>query len=351
MENPLPSLAVLPIGEEAWLCRCRGPEVHPLAEVPGTAEARIAFAPDGSTFAVLGPGGKRAGLFRLLDEAPWIEGLLPFSDLPKGCIGHTIAAAGGSLIVGGRSRAFESLWQRSQGTGGRWEGVPLPNGIGARGKAIDALLLQGSRLIAVDDLLSPKWVVVYRLDDAGSPHEPAAVRLPEHIAYERICAAALGPRWIALISTGISHGSKGAFLSLLDRDSFKEQAVWSARRPGGLFDAGRPEDLGPIDLALLDARDLAFAGETLLIACGSRGMLSADLAGWTPPPPEPAPEVDAARPPGAAEPGPALVHRSVPGLASVEQLVVPQPQERTGVFAIGRGTGGGRSSRWVPCVL
>lgn len=361
METLPTSLAVLPVGGVAWLCRCTGPEVFPLVKAPGAADAHHAFAPDASALAVLDMDRKRAGLFRIRGDSPWIDRLLPFSNLPKGCVGHAIATTGESLIVGGHSESKESLWIRTSGHNGAWRPVVLPEGIGSPGKAIDGLLLDNSRLIAVDDILFPKWVIDYRLGDPGGLQDPRPVLLPAHITFERIHAAALGCKWVALISNGMNHGSKGSFISLLTRDTFQEQAVWSAHSHSGLFDDGSPDDLSPIDLALLDAKDLGFVRKTLLVACGTHGLLSTSLEGWIPSSPEPPPlrEVrdprtgsrqmveDASAPVEAGGPGPSFMLRQLPGLASVDKIVSPTPPDPAGVFVTGLGEGGQSTYAWV----
>lgn len=362
MEYPLASVAVLPFRGVAWLCRCCGPEVVPLVEAPGAPDARYAFAPDGSALAVLDTGRKRSGLFKILDHAPWAERALHFTSLPMGCLGHAVATCGKSLIVGGHSGTEESLWCRSPRNPQTWQPVRFPVGIGSKGKAIDGILIDGSRVIAVDDLLSPKWVIVYRLSDEGGLNDPASVRLPDHIAYERIQATALGSDWLGLISMGNSHGSRGSFISLLAPDTFQEQAVWSVRAHGELFGDVSSDDSDPISLALLEAKELEFIGDTMLVACGERGLLSADLAGWTPAPQNPPPVaetsdprsrlrqvvVDLVAPVKAGGPGPLLVHRQVPDLARVDGIVVPTPSDPTGAFITGLDEAGALTYSWVP---
>lgn len=326
-------LAVLPVRDGAWLCRCRGAEVEPLAEVPGSPEARHALAPSGSALAVLDSNGKRGGLFRVLDQAPWVEVRLPFTSLPKGCRGHAVAATDTALIVGGHSRSEEALWFRSQEHPDVWRPIGLPDGIASRGKAVDGLHLDGARLLAVDDLVFPKWLVVYRMDDPVEPRSPLAIRLPEHIAYERILASALGPAWLGLLSKGISHGSQGSCLALVDRTTFQEVSLWSASTSEGLFEGTSQHEADPGGPPLLQGVDVGFAGDTLVVACGAQGLLAADLAGWTPAP--------------ASTLGPPLVPRPVPGLARVDRIVTTTPPDPLGVFLVGLDEHGSSTHVWM----
>lgn len=362
MKSSSTAHAILPIKGVSWLCLTHGSEVTPLAQAPGMPDARFVFAPDASALAVLDMDRKRAGLFRILAEEPWFEQVFPFAALPKDCKGHALAVVGGSLLVGGHSKTAEALWIRTPGIGNEWQVVPIPERFRARGKAIDGLLLDGPRVIAVDDLIVPKWVIVYRVESPDELRETEVVALPEHISYERIHIAVLGTRWIGLVSKGTRYGSNGTFISLLDADSFAEQAVWSICAPTGLFDGGTKEGMAPLDRALLESVDLGFVGDTLLVACGPWGLLTADLTGWTPPPQMPPPLVekldplsasremheDLSAPTKASGPGPALAFRDAPGLTSVERIVISTPPDPAGAFAVGPGPDGIAAYVWIP---
>lgn len=320
------ALAILPIANEHWLCRTRGAHVEPLAKAPGQADACFVFAPDGATFAVLDSASKRAGLFRVLAEEPWFERVLGFSTLPKRCVGHAVAVVGGSLLVGGESPTGEALWTRHAADGSTWRVVPLPAELCFPGKAIDGLLLEGRRLIAVDDIALPKWVLEYAVEEDDELRCIDARELPIDTTYERIVASAWGAPGAALLSGGVNHGSVGAFVSLLDGRTLREVACWSAHSDPVEREATRPE--GP---ALLEARDVAFVGRTLLVACGSRGLLRLDLR-----------SLGASR---AAPPAP--VHVATPGLAGVARIVAPTPPDDSGAFLVGADEAGVVTHAWL----
>ncbi len=325
--NSMPmSLAVLPIEGVNWLCSTRGECVKLRAKAPGAADARYTIAPDSSMLAVLDSNSKRAGLFRILAEEPWLERVLPFANLPKRCVGHALAVVGDNLLVGGEAKTSEALWMRTAGSAGPWRAIPLPAEIALPGKAIDGLLLDGNRLIAVDNFVLPKWVLVYAAEGPGELRQTDAIELRSHTSYERVCATAWGRPGAALLSQGINHGVFSVYLSVLDANTLQEIAVWSSHSLGH---AGHTQK--PVGGPLLGARDIAFVGDQLLVACGEDGLLRIDLGTW--------------RPGSSKEPAP--VFEPAPGLVRVDRIVVPTPSLEAGAFAVGLVANGDLAATWV----
>ena len=252
--------------------------------------------------------------------------MLSFSTLPKCCVGHAVAVVGGSLLVGGESPTGETLWIRHAADGSTWRAVSLPAQLRFPGKAIDGLLLEGRRLIAVDDIVLPKWVLEYAVEEDDELRCIDVHQLPFHTSYERIDASAWGAPGAALLSRGIHYGSTGAFVSLLDGRTLREIACWSAHARPFEREATRPEGS-----ALLWARDVAFVGRMLLVACGSSGVLQIDLR-----------ELGASQ---AAKPVPTPV--ATPGLASVARIVVPTPADDSGAFLVGVDEAGVVTYAWL----
>ncbi len=74
----------------------------------------------------------------------------------------------------------------------------------------------------------------------------------------------------------------------------------------------------------------------------------ADLRGWSPPPEEAWDPDGESEEASAGSPGQPPLHLvDLPGLASVDRVVLP-PGEAAGLFAVGRGLDGGAAYRWVP---
>lgn len=355
-------IACLPIDRQTWVCRTRDAEVQPLVKLPGAADAVPVVSADQTHISIMDGKGKRAGLFRLLPEAPWLVQVLPFANLPRHCQGHAHATVDGCLLVGGRGpgtetiffdrsrtcaksdrsatrRRFEALWIRRPGSKGAWETVPIPTELTFSGKAVDGLLIEGTRIIAMDDIVTPKWVIVYGSDGAGNLTMDRVFDLAVHTSYESVKACALGQGEIAVVSHGMNHGTSSSFVSLIRTSDFRERACWSAHY-------GFQEDLEKrLMPPLMRACAVDFCAGRLVVACEGFGLLVADLRGGperlTPP------DFDGdSEPLEGHSPRPELHPVDVPGLATVERLVMPVGEE-AGFFAVGKGLGGAPTYAWV----
>jgi len=256
----------------------------PLPAVDGTA--LVAAGPDGPV--VVGrlpfPGGARPHLAGDLAVGLGLDGaalqavelrqglgLAPGWPLPlPGRLrGHCAATRGGVVYVGGSGERLLTADLGRPGEG--WVEARLPEEAGRAGKAIDALLFDGARLLAVDDILLPKWVFVLDLTD---PRRPACVdrrSLLAHYTYERVRCAALGPRHLVTLSHGGGRAGPRAFLTAYAREDLAETGVAALRSGDGLL--GGP---GPAAGLAPQWHDVAFAGETLVVAAGTRGAVALD---------------------------------------------------------------------------
>jgi len=151
--------------------------------------------------------------------------------------------------------------------------MELPPELMRFGKSIDALVVADERLIAVDDIVLPKWLLVYDLSQGGVPPLVSTVQLPNHGKFESVLGSALGTEYIAVISSG------SGFVSLLDRTTLEERWVLFMKPPppppldGGIRVTGftalgglQGSNATWIPVAPMGwATNVAFRGETLLI--------------------------------------------------------------------------------------
>lgn len=222
--------AFLPHCGEIWLCRAEGPMVTPMARAPGEPSARRKLSTDGAEFGFLDQLGKRLGHYRILDAEPWFETVEPPLALPKSCRAHDFVIHNGVLIAGGQGRSSEALWVRPRLGVKTWEFVPFPPGIikrRNRGKTIDALFVRENQLVAVDNMMQPKWILLYPLEPELSDAGVESIRIAPHTTYESISKACEGESVYALYSTGFNHGTESMYISLLNKSSLAEVAVWS----------------------------------------------------------------------------------------------------------------------------
>jgi hypothetical protein len=237
------------------------------------------------------------------------------------------------LLIGGKGPNHEALWQRTPSASSDWMAVALPQDIMKRGKAVDGLHLLGDTLVVVDDIVTPKWLLLYDLLGSGAPIHRDTIRLPHHTTYERIIHTFLGATGLWCLSKGINHGVASAHLWRLALTDFVEDAHWGvaeSRKPffASVF-ASEPEDevTQAANNALLSCVAIAEVGGYILLACGGLGVIALG---------------DGLRTIKD------LQFLSTPGLYGVDALVVPTPPDGRGVFLVGYDAEEIRTSSWLP---
>lgn len=158
-----------------------------------------------------------------------------------------------------------------------WVPLEVPAQFRQYGKRIDDLLLDGDRLIAVDDIVSPKYLLRYDVSEPRAPRLLDVREIPWHSSYETIHSGAVGADWVALHSTSMNHGWQGTHIALLDRVSLSERSSLTGTAKGSYR--------GSENETPRDWRQVAFHGNVLLVAAGTDGVgvLDLDAVGGTVP--------------------------------------------------------------------
>jgi hypothetical protein len=261
---------------------------------------------------MLFPVGTRVGYYSALDNDLKLISKLPFSVLDEVSLGTNgwfagVSRGGDSCVTFARYDESGDLdvWRDSLGNsvvksvifkdnvvfaGGningdlvafcdlsaqvpRWVGIPAPAELGntsrSRWKSVDALLLDGNRLIAVDNVVLPKWLISIDVTNPEKPEVLSVTKLKEHGTYEHVHTAALGKSWLAVSSTTASMGGPEAYISLLEKQSLEEQAVLSIMP---LPSEGPKPWPGPYDWD-----DISLSGDRLYVAAGLQGIGILDI--------------------------------------------------------------------------
>jgi hypothetical protein len=331
----LQARVVLPHEGKAFLCASSNGRVEPLIAAPGEPDARYTLSADGHYLAVIDRNSTRAGLFELLPTTPWLRERLPLSPLPDGCKGHATLPLHDTLLVGGKGPRHEALWQRSPMTGDAWTNIALPEEVLQFRKAVDGLHLKGSSLIVVDDIVLPKWLLLYDADERGQLTHRKTLPLPHHTSYEHVIDSHLGASSLWCLSKGINHGISSTHLFRLDATTFEELDHWSARESArgfyrSVFDvATEPEnDPGPRRRLLACNAMMELSGHALL-ACGREGLAVMAITA------DPCRIED-------------LQTRETPELERVDGFAIPAPWNGQGVFLVGADSAGICVSVWLP---
>lgn len=253
---------VVPIGNVNTFCTFVDGQLRPENPLPAVGHGPQALDDEFGWVAWAADGGKAIGRAHL-DATEGEGGFAPLP-MPSGYTAACLRFHRQVLFVGG------NCGQEVLGTFDfaapepRWAPLAVPPQFRQHGKRIDDLLLDGDRLIAVDDIVFPKYLLRYDVSDPRNPWLIDVADLPYHSSYERIHSAALGLDWVALFSTTANHGWRGIHIALLGRTELQERAVLSATT--------NPPFGGTDDVERRDWRGVAFHGNTLLVAAGRDGV-------------------------------------------------------------------------------
>jgi hypothetical protein len=187
---------------------------------------------DSMQVVVIDDDGKRLRLFELGEDA-LLETKAP--PLPAAVIADSVVLSDAVVFLGCHSDESEAHLQREKlfsldlrAANPDWQGAPMwydgddfiPR------KAIDELFVDGDRLLAIDDIVFPRYSLIYAIRDRTQLELMQAVQMVDHTSYESVRAATLGRRWLAVISVGINHGTWMQFVAVLERDSLAERVCY-----------------------------------------------------------------------------------------------------------------------------
>lgn len=252
---------VLSRGEHASVCTVENGKVIDVAPLSLPAEAHYCLSPAG-WIACPTRGGRRVSTVRLGVDGRAAPG--PSLDLPAEYRAAALAIADDVLYVGG-SCGTEVLGLYDLRLGHPvWTAIDVPAELRRAGKRIDDLRLDGDRLLAVDNVVLPKWLLVY---DIRQPESPALVSMHQilgHGTYEGILRGAVGDHWVALLSRTVGRAGAQAHIAILDKLRFREVGSLCLD-----LDASAKDSVAWYDIQ--------FLGDVLFTAAGRAGIAWLDL--------------------------------------------------------------------------
>jgi hypothetical protein len=326
---------VLPWHGGLGLFRLGPPVVELITRVPTEDEASGRLSEDSRHLLALDHNGTRVRCFPLrptgqLGAPARLPPLEPDARIDDVAMVEMVIFAGGTGPEGA------AVWRYDLRLGAlRWVRLPMPDLPTWREKSVDFLLVHGADLIGIDDFVVPLYGLIWDLSDVSWPEHAATIALPTHTSYERVRHAALGTRYLALLSEGVNRGHRSAHLSIVAVSDLRERAAYSSDRS-----ADEPLPQQHLIGQLKRVCSLAFAGDVLLAATGEAALLQLDLRG---------PMLERSRTPGRLSPRPGkagpLERREVPGLHQVFALA---SEGHDGVAAMGLQANGHERVVWIP---
>ena len=324
----MPELVVVPDESELCVALAEGSTLTPVRRFP-SSRARATgldvvrgrhevLVHDGRWVTTLSARGDRGQVLVLADGA--LEPIATFAI--EGVHVHALAMRDALVYAGGEhldphGEADKLFVGRvAPGRPIAWRAVELPPEVRRARKGIDAIVLDGDRMIAVDNVKQPKWILVYDLAD---PLQPRLVRTHDFLHQangEVIARAALGP---CLAILGVQFDR--TVVTFHARDTLVDL--------GSIAPAyGDPDPLWPT---------LAVQGTRLYLPAGARGVGIVELASVA------APRAFAAfGPPGLGRSAIPIAYRPAPSGQPV-RFVTPA----TGGLFLHTAGRGGADSEWL----
>ena len=74
------------------------------------------------------------------------------------------------------------------------------------GKAIDDILIMNNKLLLVDDIVYPKYLLEYDITDSKNPKHIETKKLDNNGTYEHIVKGDLNDNWLVLLSSTVGMG-------------------------------------------------------------------------------------------------------------------------------------------------
>lgn len=261
-ESPIRRQEILPEGDHLGLFEVTHGELHHICQLRFSSLDHVVTGNHGW---VAGVSGVDTPSVICWNAETRTDFLLP---LPDNCIPAAVSFVGQVLYVGGRIKenlpflALSDLGAQSP----QWKSIELPSEVLSWGKAVDVLLMDGARLIVIDDIVTPCWLLTFDVSEPLQPELSTIEQLEPHGTYESVSGASVQNQWIAVLTKTMSGWSGLAqHIALIDKRSLKERAAISVPNR-----AAQAE--------LFDWSDVDFWGDLLLVAAGKEGIGILDLS-------------------------------------------------------------------------
>lgn len=141
----------------------------------------------------------------------------------------------------------------------QWLKLEIPDNMRFPGKEIDDLLLNGNLLIAIDNIITPKYVLFYRLDGSSKTDLVDVKRLKHNGTYESIKKGRLSAKYFGLMSsTSSGYSGQSSHVTVYRGLDLKEGFSLSTHERG--------------QYGYLTINDFSIVNETVWIAYKEKGL-------------------------------------------------------------------------------
>jgi len=218
-------LIILPRGNHSAVCSVKNGNIieHTPLSFPGMSR----FSINEKWISCITKKGRNISLIKIENKSEFIhhltislpsEGKTKFYAKATKIVKDTLylGGSGGKEIIG----MYDLRREQTE-----WIPLTVPDMVIRRRKSIDDFIVDNDRLIAVDNRVFPKWLLLYDISKPEKPQLKDHYRLEHHGPYEHIKMATIGLNWIAILSSTTGRSGYHDHISLLDKKYLKEDSV------------------------------------------------------------------------------------------------------------------------------
>ncbi len=112
-------------------------------------------------------------------------------------------------------------------------------------KCVDDLLIDNNKVIAVDDIVYPKYLIEYDFSNPDYPYLIKSYNLPKNGTYERISKGTLNEDYIALLSSSFGMDGGGRYINIFRKgyyDNYIRLSQWFGIKLYGINNRNEKSD-------------------------------------------------------------------------------------------------------------
>jgi len=175
---------------------------------------------------------------------------IPFDIKPK-----TVLLNNDNIFVGGEMGKEILIQYNFQNE--KWHQLEVPEEVMFWGKAIDDIVVNDSLLIAIDNIVMPKYILFYHLNSSNRLDFSHFTKLKSNGCYEEICFGRISNEFLVLKSNTASMGGRTNHITIIKKFDFENGFSISTN----MFD----KDFHSFN-------DIIVIGDKLIIASKEKGL-------------------------------------------------------------------------------
>lgn len=174
---------------------------------------RFAWLGEDRVVILTGRSGSRSLWRQITTLALEGAGVRKISRIDTPILAADVSVLDGRIVICGLARTGSRVWWLDPtDTDHVWHPLEMPPELTER-KGVDALATDGKVLVAIDNIVLPKWMFRYVPCDEGWMHLDSVAIMPSHGPYETIRTASSGDSFFAVHSTTVGRAGVHHFIT------------------------------------------------------------------------------------------------------------------------------------------